>query len=200
MMIIQEYVELLFHNYTKMLYTLPTGSGPTIGILRILVEEMGKGNNHTLFLSRNYQLNNQYYQIFASIINKDLSLNGINMFYENDKNSSIFFKVFNCVENSLWQNIDNIVLLDVDLRRNNEFTINLIDNIKNVNNKIIFINCNIEDKVLTVIKRRLNQDDFYIKYHFNLVLRKTAILDEINRVKQDIRNKKLKKITETICD
>jgi hypothetical protein len=196
MQLIKEYMDLVYYNYDKMIYSLPTGAGANMGILNIVARESEKGDYYTMILSPMEMLNKQMFNDFSIVINKDLSYNSIETYYTNNKRSFVLFRTFNRVENQIWDDIDNVILFNFNLKKNNEQTLMFIDNIKKVNNKKIFINCNIEDRVQNVIIRKLGKENFYINNPF--LFNEERILKEILDIKLDIRNKKVKKITQMI--
>lgn len=194
MLYVEKYMSLIYHNYDSMMYKLPTGTDASISILKLLIEDLEKGKN-ILFLVQNDMFSNLIFNTFSNLINMELSLYSINTYYQHDNGSVIFFRTFYNVQKQLFNDIDNIVLFNITLNRNNEQTLELINNIKKANKKI-FINCNFRFNVKDVILRRLGRKKFY--YKDLQVLNQDKMLDEINIINLDIRNKKLKKLKEKI--
>jgi superfamily II DNA or RNA helicase len=103
-----------------MIYSLPTGAGANMGILNIVARETEKGDYRILILSPMRILNEQLFNDFSTIVNKDLSYQSINTYYTNNKRSFILFKTINIIEKQIWDDIDNVIIYNVNLKRNNE--------------------------------------------------------------------------------
>jgi hypothetical protein len=194
---IKEYMNLIYHNYDKMMYHLPIGSGANIEILKIILEEIEKGDIYVLVLTSNKSMCDALFQTFSSILNKDLIKESKEMCYTNNKRSVVLFRTIYNIEEELWDDLDNIILYDVHLKRNNNKVLNLIDNINKVDKKIL-INCYNGDQVNNVILRRFGKDNFYVNNSYRGFTSHEDLYDEINKIKMDIRKRKVEKLILTI--
>jgi len=182
--IIQEYIESVYDNFDTSIINFPTGAGAMNHLLRIIANRLQETKQTTLILTRNSMMQEYLYQDFCNELDLFSGKNGVNPFYEFENGSTIFFKLYNKLEYPTFNYSGNVVFFNIDLKRNNKPTLEILDKI-NTCDKKLFINCNIRNGVETVIARKLKGKIYQKECNY-----------DVSDLPMEIRKFKLKKIRE----
>jgi hypothetical protein len=182
--IIEEYLNCVYDGFDTSIINFPTAAGAMNFLLKIIANKSQEKRQTTLILVRNGMMKDHMYFEFCNEMNEFGGKNNINTFYEFKNGSTIFFKTYNQVEHPIFDHSDNVIFFNIDLKRNNKPTLEMLDKV-NTYNKKLFINCNIREGVEIVIARKI-KDDIYVKTWYC----------DVSDMPLDIRKFKLRKIKE----
>lgn len=182
--LMSNFLKCVYDGFDTSILNFPVAAGSMNFLFEILSNKMKENRLSILVASRNGWMNNQAYADFCSLNRINGSSNGINTFQEFDNGSVIFFKEYNRVEKPIFSNSDVVVFFNVDLKRNNYYTLDMLDKTSNYD-KRIFLNCNIRDGVEVVIKRKIKGEIY-----------KKETNHDLSDLPLEIRRFKLQKIKE----
>lgn len=181
---LQEYINIVYDNYDTIMLTFPTGVGIVHHLIESTISKSKEKKQTTLILLRNDMMHQTIYSEFNIKMNITGYSNNINTFYEFKNGSTVFFKIYNRVEQPIFKYADNIIFYNIDLYKNNKLTIELLNKIINYNKKL-FINCNFRDNSERVILMKINGKSYKKDHSY-----------KVNTIDTEIRRLKIKKIKE----
>ena len=179
---VQEYTNLVYDNYNTILLTFPVGIGIIHNYFNAIINQSEQKKQITLVLLKNHSALNNVYREFCHKVGIAGDMNCSN-FYEFKNGSTIFFKIYNRVEQPIFKYSDNVIFYDIEISKCNDLTLEMLSKIEDYDKKV-FLNCNLKHNVERVLFKK-STDKKYKKEHK---------LNNLNSITPEIRRLKIKKI------